>query len=166
MDDDDDLIVDDDDGGGILYYYLYYLYSISYIALHASIRLERSCSFTCLLHGRKFSQCKTKSLLYIELHLCNMGNEITMCVEPENEAAERRFWRKEFHGNVDFVDKALPAKHVVNVLHGGGYMLANSPEVIENNFAKKNNKEATLQDLMIDIGSMYGSYKDRKNQWV
>ena len=31
-----------------------------------------------------------------------MGNEITMCVEPENEAAERRFWRKEFHGNVDF----------------------------------------------------------------
>ena len=32
-----------------------------------------------------------------------MGNEITMCVEPENEAAERRFWRKE-HGNVNFIN--------------------------------------------------------------
>ena len=33
-----------------------------------------------------------------------MGNEITMCVEPENEAAERRFWRKEYHGNVNFIN--------------------------------------------------------------
>ena len=31
-----------------------------------------------------------------------MGNELSMCVEPENEAAERRFWRKESHGNVNF----------------------------------------------------------------
>eukprot|EP00942_MAST-04A_sp_MAST-4A-sp1_P000156 g156.t1 len=27
-----------------------------------------------------------------------------MCVEPENEAAERRFWRKEYHGNVNFIN--------------------------------------------------------------
>ena len=42
-----------------------------------------------------------------------MGNEITMCVEPENEAAERRFWRKEFHGNVDFssVNASLGSDH-------------------------------------------------------
>ena len=78
-----------------------------------------------------------------------MGNEITMCVEPENEAAERRFWRKEFHGNVDFssVNASLGSDHGsfkvdkesryerINVADIGNYaddFLAENDEMVSN----------------------------------
>ena len=83
------------------------------ISFHASrIASGASCSFTCLSPGIRFYRCLPKSIKYIELN-CIMGNEITMCVEPENEAAQRRFWRKEFHGNVDFssVNASLGSDH-------------------------------------------------------